>query len=63
MSETPERKLICLRLVERSNGIKATPPERCPSERLPGSDLCAHHLARAAEDYRRITQDTQGETP
>jgi hypothetical protein len=47
-----ERKLICLRLVEKSNGIKIRPAEQCANERLPGSDLCAHHLA--ATDFRKI---------
>ena len=49
-----ERKLICLRLVEKSNGIKIRPAEQCANERLPGSDLCAHHLGAAATDFRKI---------
>ena len=51
---TPERKLICLRLVEKSNGIKIRPAEQCANERLPGSDLCAHHLGAAAGEFRNI---------
>jgi hypothetical protein len=51
------RKLICLRLTESTNGLKIKPAERCSSERLPGSALCAHHLAQAAEEYRKLTGD------
>ena len=55
----PERKLICLRLLERANGIKLRATERCANERLPGSDLCAVHLGQAAADFRRIIASAQ----
>lgn len=54
VAEVPARKLICLRLVEHANGIKFKAAERCQSERLPGSDLCAHHLADAFREYSAI---------
>jgi hypothetical protein len=49
-----ERAPRCLRLVERTNGIKAKPPERCANEALPGSALCAHHLGEAAREFQEI---------
>lgn len=49
-----ERAPRCLRLVERSNGIKLKATERCESEQVPGSSLCAHHLASAAREYNEI---------
>ena len=52
---TAERAPRCLRLVERTNGIRTRPPERCPNEQLPGSALCAHHLGEAASEFRRLT--------
>lgn len=58
-----DRKLICLQLVERTNGIKIKPTERCTSERVPGSSLCAHHLASAVQDYHRLVEEHGGETP
>ena len=58
-----ERKLICLSLIERSNGLKLRATERCADERLPGSSYCARHLSEAAADFRRIIQDAQGEMP
>lgn len=60
---TPARALRCLRLVEQTNVIKVRAPQQCANEQLPGSSLCAHHLGEAAADYRRITQDADGETP
>lgn len=55
MSVTPiERAPRCLRLVERSNGIKLKGTERCESEQVPGSALCAHHLAEAAREFQAI---------
>ena len=62
-AQASDRKARCLRLVEHTNGIKTRPPERCTSERLPGSSLCAHHLGEAAADFRRIVQDSGGEAP
>jgi hypothetical protein len=62
-SAAAARKLICLRLVERTSGVRIRPPERCANEQLPGSDLCARHLGEAAADFRRIIQDAQGEMP
>jgi hypothetical protein len=41
---TAGRAPRCLRLVERTSGVKIRPPERCANEALPGSALCAHHL-------------------
>lgn len=58
---TPIRALRCLRLVEEVNVIKVRAPRQCANEQLPGSALCAHHLAEAAADYRRITQDALAE--
>jgi len=49
-----ERAPRCLRLVERTNGIKIKAPERCPNEQLPGSALCAAHLAEAHREYEAI---------
>jgi len=46
---TPERKPRCLKLVVSKRG-----KNQCQSEQVDGSDLCAHHLARAVEDYRNI---------
>ena len=60
---TPDRKVRCLRLVEATNVIKVRAPQQCANEQLPGSALCAHHLAEAAADYRRITQDALAEAP
>ena len=58
----PERKLICLSNVERTNGIKLKAVERCQSERLPGSRYCAHCLAEAVREYNDIlTAHTLGE--
>ena len=48
------RKPRCLRLVERTNGIKFRPADQCPNEQLPGSELCAHHLAKAAAEFNVI---------
>jgi hypothetical protein len=45
----PERKPRCMRLVADKRGVN-----RCTAEQVDGSDLCAHHLARAVEDYRNI---------
>lgn len=59
MPSNPERSLRCLRLVERTNGIKIRSTEQCPNERLPGSDECAHHLGQAAADYRTIIESVQ----
>ena len=49
----PVRKLRCRILDERLN--------RCPNERMDddGTGLCAHHLAEAAEDFRRLTTTTR----
>ena len=44
-----ERAPRCLRLVISKRG-----KNQCESEQVPGSALCAHHLAQAAEDYRAI---------
>ena len=52
---TPDRKLICLALVEASNGLKLRATERCPSERLPGFDFCAHHVGETVAAYRKLT--------
>lgn len=49
-----ERAPRCLRMIERTSGIKIRPPERCPNEQLPGSALCAAHLAEAAREYQEI---------
>ena len=49
-----ERAPRCLRLTERTNGIKARPPERCPNEALPGASYCAHHLAEAVREWNEI---------
>lgn len=49
-----ERAPRCLRLVERTSGVKIKPPERCANEQLPGSALCAHHLGEAASEYQAI---------
>ena len=46
---TPERKPRCLKLTVGKRG-----KNQCDSEQVDGSDLCAHHLARAVEDYRNI---------
>ena len=46
---TPERAPRCLLLVISRHGVN-----RCTSEQVGGSGLCAHHLARAVEDYRNI---------
>lgn len=65
-AQTHPRKLTCLRLVERSNGIKLKSAERCANERLPGSDLCARHLGDAAADFRTIigsVREPEGEAP
>jgi hypothetical protein len=43
------RKPRCLKLVISKHG-----KNQCTSEQVDGSDLCAHHLARAVEDYRSI---------
>ena len=56
---TPPRAPRCLRLVERTNGLKLKATEQCPNERLPGSDECAHHLGQAAADYREILATVQ----
>jgi hypothetical protein len=49
-----ERVPRCLRLVERTSGVKIRPAERCPNEQLPESALCAAHLAEAAREYQAI---------
>lgn len=49
-----ERAPRCLRLVERSNGLKVKPKEQCGSEQVPGSALCATHLAEAVREYNEI---------
>jgi hypothetical protein len=62
MTQT-DRAPRCLRLTERSNGIKLKATERCESEQVPGSALCAHHLAEAAREYQAIiSAHTLGET-
>ncbi len=45
-----ERRPRCLKLVEGRRGKK----RQCTSEQVDGSDLCAHHLAQAVEDWRNI---------
>lgn len=57
---TPDRKPRCLRLIERSNGLKFRPTDQCPNEQLPGSALCAHHLGEAASEFRRLTSPAGG---
>lgn len=52
---TPERARRCLRLVAPSGYLTPKPPFQCANEQLPGSELCAHHLAEAASDFRRLT--------
>lgn len=52
---TPPRAPRCLRLVEPTNGLKLRAPVQCDNPRLPGTDLCAHHLAGAVADWRRLT--------
>jgi len=49
-----ERVPRCLRMVERTSGVKIRPPERCPNEQLPGSALCASHLAEAHREFGEI---------
>lgn len=44
-----ERAPRCLKLVVSKRG-----KNQCTSEQVDGSDMCAHHLAAAVEDYRRI---------
>ena len=39
----------CLKLVTGKHGTN-----RCESEQVDGTDLCAHHLSNAVNDYRRI---------
>lgn len=51
---TAARAPRCLRLVERSSGIKIKPPERCANEALPDSRLCAAHLAEAVREWNEI---------
>jgi hypothetical protein len=61
---SPDRKLICLSLIERGNGIKLRATERCESERLPGFHFCAHHVGETVSAYRRLTgQDDSGDDP
>lgn len=50
------RALRCLKLVVDKHGTN-----RCQSRQADGSDLCAHHLAMAVEDYRAIISDNPGE--
>jgi hypothetical protein len=57
----PARKLICLSLVEHTNGIKIKPTERCADERIPGSRYCAHHLAEAVREWNAILAEHVGE--
>jgi len=47
-----ERKRRCLKLVISPKHGR----NQCENEQLPGSDLCAHCLAEAVEDYRHITE-------
>jgi hypothetical protein len=47
---TPERAPRCLRLVVDKHG-----KNQCTSEQLPGAELCAHHLAEAVADFKRLT--------
>jgi len=47
---TPERAARCLLLVVDKHG-----KNQCQSEQLPGSLLCAHHLADAVADFNRLT--------
>jgi hypothetical protein len=54
LAQLPARAPRCLRLVERTNGIKLRPADQCPSERLPGVDYCVGHLAGAVEQYNAI---------
>lgn len=51
----PERAARCLRLVALSGYPTPKPPVQCASEQLPGTVLCAHHLAEAVADFRRLT--------
>jgi hypothetical protein len=44
----------CLLLVVGKHG-----KNQCQSERLPGSALCAHHLAEAAREFRALTDNSQ----
>jgi hypothetical protein len=55
------RKLRCLLNVEHANGIKFKPTDQCPNERLPGTKVCAHHLAELVNDYGRILEENGGE--
>jgi hypothetical protein len=50
--DTAWRALRCLKLVTDKHGTN-----RCQSRQADGSDLCAHHLAVAVEDYRRIVSE------
>lgn len=46
------RKVTCRMLVERRGSL-----DRCGGQELfPGCGWCRHHLAEAAEIYRRITE-------
>lgn len=53
-SPAGERKQRCMRLVDRTNGLKFRGTERCPNEAAPDSSLCVRHLSEAMDDGRRI---------
>lgn len=57
---TESRLPRCLRLiVDDTTGMT----ERCTAEQIPGSDLCASHLAEANRDFKAIVNRfTTGES-
>jgi hypothetical protein len=44
----------CMRLANNTNGLKIRSTDQCPNEQLPGSELCAHHLAEAVREWNEI---------
>ena len=58
-AEVRTRKPRCLRLVEGGNILKVRGTEQCQSERLDGSAYCAHHLAEAVREFKRITGEIE----
>lgn len=60
-AQASPRKRRCLKLIEHGNAMKVRGTEQCASERLDGSSYCAHHLAEAVREYKRITGESDDE--